>query len=132
MVGILCASNNCKQSWTNTTNHIIISAGECGKGAHWGPTPTQHKFGPRVAPRDQEIIFRRKTLHQSHQIGYYRGAVYCLKCAALSVKRVDSLAKLCKMKPASRLMQCRLKSIKAGIYPMPGQDWPEEDGPGPF
>ena len=60
---------NCKQSWTRDTKPSIIDEGVCGNGAHWGPSPTQHKFGPRVAPRDQEIIFSGKKLHQSHQIG---------------------------------------------------------------
>ena len=55
----------CKQSWTRDTKHLIISAGVCGDGAHWRPSPTRHKFGPRVAPRDPEIVFRGKKLHKS-------------------------------------------------------------------
>ena len=59
-------------------------------------------------------------IHESHKLAWFRGVVYCLKCAASGVKQVPSkLKSKCQMRPGNAQGIAKLKSLKNGEYAWP-------------
>ena len=122
--------NRCGQSWGLQARQNLIKTGLCMGGIPW-QEPNGPNF-PWKLQNDTQIVYLGRVLHQSHNIVFYRGVVYCLRCGYYTTGgRAHHLAtqccvKSCKTK-AYKAQEARLRRIRRGKCPRPG-GWPAPEG----
>ena len=117
----------CGASWTRRTKRALINAGPCPGDNIWAHSLPPSLDAPWIYPRAsrQPVCWLGATIHLSHALQYYRGCVYCNVCGARSARQVaQALCAPCLLRPTSDRVARRLKSMRRGVWPDAGSDWP--------
>ena len=120
----------CGQSWEDHSRRNLIKTGLCMGGVPW-IEPRGPNFPWRLHHNTQ-ITYLGRVLHESHNLVFHRGVVYCLRCGYYTTGgRAQNLATQCYVRSRTSKAfkaQClRLRSIRRGNCPRAG-GWPASEG----
>ena len=119
--------STCGATWARRNRRAVLSAGPCPGDNVWASSLPPNLEAPWIYPRvhRQPAVWHGAVIQISHALQYYRGCMYCNSCGARSARHISTaFCAPCLLRPTFARVERRLKSMRRGVWPDAGSDWP--------